>query len=318
MLGCCLALSLVGCATSPPLIPPHLGETTPSQRELSQVPFFAQDRYQCGPASLATVLVHSGVQVTPAELVPLVYIPGRHGSLQVELLGASRRYQRIPYVIEPYLESLISWLQDDRPVLVLQNLGLDAYPVWHYAVVIGYSAAEDTLILRSGTTERLTVGASRFMKTWNRAERWGLVALRPGEVPRLAQRDAYLRAAADFEAVAGAETALASYGAAAKRWPDSVVARFGLAAALHATGRNGAAESAYRELLAAHPENLPALNNLAMVLSERGCHEEALDTIEHAIRLSDGWGPLGQALEQSRREIASTRQRPTASSECNN
>ncbi len=308
-LGCCLALSLTGCATRAPVVSTHLSQTEPSQQELSQVPFFAQEKYQCGPAALATVLAHSGVAITPAELVPRVYIPDRRGSLQVELLGASRRYRRIPYVIEPSPASLLTWLQDGRPVLVLQNLALDAYPVWHYAVVIGYSTADDTLILRSGTTERLAVPASRFMRTWKRAERWGLVVLRPDEMPPPAQRDAYLRAVASFEAVVGAETALAAYRAAADRWPESLVARFGLANALHASGRNHEAEAAYRVLLASRPDHLPALNNLAMVLADRGCLAEALAIIERAIHLNGAKGTLAQTLRRSRGEILAAQQR---------
>src|SRR5690606_15890104 len=58
---------------------------------LDNVPFFAQDEYQCGPAALATVLVADGVEVTPEELVDQVYVPARQGSLQIEMLAAPRR-----------------------------------------------------------------------------------------------------------------------------------------------------------------------------------------------------------------------------------
>ena len=74
--------------------------------ELGSTPFFAQDRYQCGPAALATVLVADGVDVTPDELVSHVYIPERKGSLQAEIIATTRRYDRIPYVIEPSFHDL--------------------------------------------------------------------------------------------------------------------------------------------------------------------------------------------------------------------
>ena len=67
----------------------------PQSVELAGVPFFPQDDYQCGPAALATVLAHSGVRVTPEALVPQVYLPARHGSLQVEMLAAARRHDRV-------------------------------------------------------------------------------------------------------------------------------------------------------------------------------------------------------------------------------
>src|SRR5207237_9306004 len=60
-----------------------LPQGLPEHVELTQVPFFPQDEYQCGPAALATVLASSGVKVTPEELVAQVYIPERKGSLQI-------------------------------------------------------------------------------------------------------------------------------------------------------------------------------------------------------------------------------------------
>ena len=41
--------------------------------------------------ALATVLGAAGIGRTPEQLAPQVYLPQRQGSLQVELLGASRR-----------------------------------------------------------------------------------------------------------------------------------------------------------------------------------------------------------------------------------
>jgi uncharacterized lipoprotein len=57
---------------------------------LKRVPFFAQELYQCGPAALATVLAVSGIGVRPADITPLVFVPGREGSFQVEMLAATR------------------------------------------------------------------------------------------------------------------------------------------------------------------------------------------------------------------------------------
>ena len=59
--------------------------------ELKEVPFFPQEAYQCGPAALATVLVAAGASVTPEALAPQAYLPERHGSLQLELVAATRR-----------------------------------------------------------------------------------------------------------------------------------------------------------------------------------------------------------------------------------
>ncbi|HEY3517213.1 MAG TPA: hypothetical protein VGL98_09230, partial [Gammaproteobacteria bacterium] len=113
------ALALFGCASAPRL-PPGLPAL-----ELTAVPFFPQTEYQCGPAALATVLKHAGADVDADALTPEVYAPGLRGSLQPELLGATRRHGFIPYVIEPEPSALAAELAARRPVLVLQNLGLE-------------------------------------------------------------------------------------------------------------------------------------------------------------------------------------------------
>ena len=51
------------------------------------VPFFAQEEYQCGPAALAMLLNYSAVDVSPEELVPLVYVPDKQGSYPLEIVA---------------------------------------------------------------------------------------------------------------------------------------------------------------------------------------------------------------------------------------
>ena len=71
------------------------------------MPFFPQTDYQCGPAALATVLAHAGAAVDADDLVREVYVEGLRGSLQPELLGATRRHGLIPYVLAPEADALV-------------------------------------------------------------------------------------------------------------------------------------------------------------------------------------------------------------------
>ena len=83
------ALLLAGCTINPPLqLAPLVAADT---AQLRGVPFFPQTEYECGPAALAGVLGASGVAATAQSLSPQVYLPGRQGSLQVELVAAVRR-----------------------------------------------------------------------------------------------------------------------------------------------------------------------------------------------------------------------------------
>ncbi|MEW8027262.1 MAG: PA2778 family cysteine peptidase [Candidatus Thiodiazotropha sp.] len=311
-----LVLLLAGCASRPPLLPSLLtAETAVSRLEIEATPFHPQNRYQCGPAALATLLDHSGVSVTAETLVPLVYLPDKKGSLQVEMVAASRRLGRIPYVINPDLTALIGELQANRPVLVLQNLGLQLWPIWHYAVVIGYSAKADEIILRSGVTRREILSAHRFLDTWKRSDHWAMVLLEPGEMPTRPKELPYLKAVAAMEHLVPVDSLISAYRAALNQWPESTTALFGLAASLHTKGELTAAEQSYRKLLTAKPDHIAAHNNLAEVLADRGCYEEALFMIERAL-LKDP-GILHQHLVETGREIESRKtNRPPRHSPC--
>ncbi len=295
-------VALAGCAG--PVLAPNLGDTgLPTQVELTDTPFFAQEAYHCGPAALATVLEASAVSVTPADLVDAVYLPKRRGALQAELVATARRYDRVPYVIEPTLEAAFADLVAGRPVLVMQNLGNASAPVWHYAVLVGYSMADDTVVLRSGTEPRQVMSARHFLGTWARADGWALVALRPGDLPAQADRRRYVETVAAMEGVASTEAVLAAYEAALRRWPADPTALFGEGNMRYASGDRGAAEAAYRRLLHHQPRHVGALNNLASVLAERGCRTEASALIGRALVLGKESSHLLTTLEATRAEI---------------
>jgi len=278
-----MAVLMTACSSGPALRDLEL----PIQRvELSSTPFFAQDRYQCGPAALATVLVSDGVEITPDELVSHIYIPERQGSLQAEIIAATRRFDRVPYVLEPSLQDLLAEVASGKPVLVLQNLGIRLVPQWHYAVVIGYDAPADSLLLRSGTNERLSMTRSRFLGTWVRADQWALLAVAPDQPPVTAQVQDWLRSASAFEELGRPEIAAEAYEAATRRWPDQPLAWNALANARYAMADLTAAESALRHSLQLHPSAV-AYNNLAHVLSRRGCAVEAMDQLVMAESMDD-------------------------------
>jgi peptidase C39-like protein len=283
-----LAAPLGGCAISPPRFAPEETAGIPAQVELTQVPFFPQKRYQCGPAALATVLRSSGAAGTPDELVNEVYLPGKKGSLQVDLVAAARMRDRVVYEVSRDMPALLHQVAAGSPVLVMQNLGVKVIPIWHYAVVVGYDLDAGTLVLRSGTTERRVMGMRRFMSTWNRAQRWGLVVLEPGQLPAGAQLDRYVAAAAGLEAVGRLDAAGQAYARAREQWPESAWPQLGLANVSYRRGDRQAAEGGYLATLALDPRNVVAHNNLAEILSDRGCMSQARAHAERAAALAKG------------------------------
>jgi len=300
-----LFIWVAGCAS----VPPSVSElpATGSAIELEDTPFYPQERYQCGPAALTTVLVQSGVPASLEDIVDKVYLPGRQGSLQLELLAATRTEGRLPYVIDGTLAAIWRELDMGRPVLVLQNLGVAAIPRWHYAVVVGINAERGVVALRSGTDRRRVTRDRTFLRTWQRGGYWGMVALAPDELPATADRSRYFEAIAALEQTGRAEEAAVAWQTALGNWPGDTVALFGLANALFALRDYRAAEEAYRDLLERDGGAVVARNNLALALAEQGRYDAALQEIGVALSQS-----RDAALERELRDTEATIQRRKA------
>ncbi|MFI0473964.1 PA2778 family cysteine peptidase [Halomonas sp. HMF6819] len=283
-----LALWLAGCARSPVLLESTYQNITP-RIELVDVPFFAQSEYQCGPASLAMVLNHQGVDIRMETLIREVYLPGREGSLQPEMLASVRRHDLIPYVIRPTLDALLRHLDADEPVVVMQNLALPVYPLWHYAVAIGYDLSNERMLLRSGELERHSLAFSRFDATWARSERWGFVVKAPGELPVDVSARGALDAISAFEALNGAGAALPSWQALVERHPESGLAWFALGNAFYAEGESGSARHAFDAATRADPELGAAWLNLGLLMALDNQNQASQAALRRAARLEGPW-----------------------------
>ena len=219
--------------------------------------------------TLATVLVHSGVDVTPQQLVNRVYVPGRQGSLQTEMLAATRSQGRVPYGLPETLAPILAELRAGQPVLLLQNLGLDRWPVWHYAVLVGFDPAAEKFLLRSGITRREERAAVPFLASWDRGGRWAMVAVKPDEPPVSADVLGWLGAVGPFESTGHLDVAAQGYVAAVARWPEEAAAWTALGNVRYLQRDLVAAEAAYRHALELSPGFPTACNKLAQTLTER-------------------------------------------------
>lgn len=303
------ALALAACASTPQTdaVLAMQMDGAPSV-ELTAVPFFPQTAYQCGPAALSTMLAATGEEVAPDDLVSQVYLPGREGSLQFELMAAARLRGFVPYVLAPQLDTVLDEVRADNPVLVLQNLGLDWHPQWHFAVVVGFDLPAGVMILRSGEKARHVIPLRLFERTWKRGGHWAMVVMPPDRLPRTAQSRSYTRAIVELERLGRLREAATAYEAALARWPDNVVAGIGLGNSLYALGDLPGAESAYRRAAQRHPERGVAFNNLAQVLADRGRLREAEEFARRAVELG---GPMRERFEETlERILANARRSP--------
>ncbi len=269
--------------------------------ELTGVSFFPQTIHECGPAALATVLNYSAATTTPDGLAAEVYIPGRKGSLQIEMLAATRRNGRLPYVIEPHLDTLRAELAAGLPVLVLQDLGTLWMHRWHYAVVVGYEPVTDMLILRSGTERRRLESVDRFIYSWERAGRWGMVVLPPGGLPATASPERYTRALSDAAGRLPARDVTVGFDAAVARWGNSPTLLFAAGNNAYDSGDLVGAEALYRRLLAVDAGQVAARNNLATLLLDRGCVTAAQREAALALDTADPVSPFLEALRDTNR-----------------
>jgi hypothetical protein len=288
---------LSGCSTMPASVSNY--GPAPSPLELVDTPFYSQRQFECGPAALMTVLTASGVETTLDAVTTQVYLPGRQGSLQSELLAATRAAERIPYVVTPALASLTGELAAGRPVLVLQNLGVSWAPRWHYAVVIGADKENEQIVLRSGTDERRVMRTALFLRTWKRSGFWAVTVLNPGELPATPDRDRYVEAVAGLEQTGHSQAAREAWRAGLLYWPDDAGVQFGLANTEYALGNFVASESLYVDILNEDGSSLIARNNLAMTLIALGRSDAALEQIEAALELATG-SPLLEILQDTR------------------
>ena len=290
-------LLLTGCAT-----PPQSAELQrswpaqlPQQALLDQVPFHPQDDLLCGPATLAMVAQAAGSSVTPEQLTPQVYLPGRQGALQTEMLAATRRQGLVAYPLAPNLLAVLTEVASGHPVLVLQNLSLPFKPMWHYAVVVGYDRSKQQVVLHSGTTARLVMPMSTFENTWARSSHWAMRASRPDQLPVTAQPDDWVVAVAALER-SSPQSARTAYATGLQQWPRHRISLLGLGNTAYALGQRAEAAKAFEATTQAHPDFADAWNNLAQVRLELGELSAARRAAERAVAIGGPRLPDYQAL----------------------
>lgn len=269
--------------------------------ELRAVPFFPQTPFHCGPAALATVLVHAGFDTAPERLAETVFLPDREGSLQIEMLAAARRAGALAVPLPPDLGALWREVAAGTPVVVLQNLGLAIAPRWHYAVAVGYDLDAREAVLRSGTTEREIESFTLFDRTWARGGRWAFAALPPGRLPLTAREADAATAAVAFERSAAPAAALRTYDSVLARWPDNAAAGLGQGNVRAAMGDWAGAAASFERVATRH-DGAAAWHNLALARWMHGDRPGARTAVERSLARASAAEPQWLAAAQALRE----------------
>jgi ABC-type bacteriocin/lantibiotic exporter with double-glycine peptidase domain len=144
---------------------------------ISDVPFFPQSKYQCGPASLASVLNYHGCLITPEEIAEAIYEKQLKGTLNVDLFLFARRMGFNASAFKGSISDLKDSISKERPLIVFQDLGYPLLPVRHFSVVIGYDDAKGILVLHSGKRKNKVISYERFLRSWAKMDYWTLLIL---------------------------------------------------------------------------------------------------------------------------------------------
>ncbi|MBM4333067.1 MAG: peptidase C39 family protein [Deltaproteobacteria bacterium] len=141
-------------------------------RAIENVPFFPQEAYQCGPASLAGVLNFWGLKVSPEEIAADIYSKAAQGTLDVDMVFYAERKGLQARQYQGGWEDFKKSIDSGIPLIILVDYGFWVYQQNHFMVVIGYD--ENAVIAHSGKERNKVFPRGIFLKTWERANFWTL------------------------------------------------------------------------------------------------------------------------------------------------
>ncbi|MGJ8692274.1 MAG: PA2778 family cysteine peptidase [Thalassotalea sp.] len=278
---------LFGCATPPQTqqllhSPP---KQLPTQADIKNLAFYPQQAYYCGPTTLAEIFEFNGIKLSPDDIAPQLFIPGRKGSLQLEMVAAIRQQGLLAYSEKSNLEKLMTLVNLNIPVIVLQNLGLDWYPLWHYAVVKGYDLNKQKIILHSADIPNRHVDLALFERTWQRANFWSVIALPDKLAVKELDAFTYLKAAQDLLLVGQTAAGISHLQNATKLWPQAWLSYF-LLGNYYLTDDIAKSVTWFEKGLLFANQQSNFLNNYAYALYKNNQHNKALKIIKQALALA--------------------------------
>lgn len=140
---------------------------------IDNVPFYSQETYQCGPASLAGVLNYWGVQITPDDIAKEIFSKSARGTLTIDMVlyAQMKGLKAIQY--KGNIDDLRKNIDSNCPVIVLVDYGISLYQVNHFMVVLGYN--EYGVIVNSGRSKHKFISKEDFAKVWKKTNYWTLL-----------------------------------------------------------------------------------------------------------------------------------------------
>jgi len=140
---------------------------------IEDIPFYQQETYQCGPASLAGVLNYWGINIKPQEIAEAIFSKSARGTLNVDMvLYAQKKGLKAQYY-KGDKEDIERKISGGFPLIVLVDFGFMAYQVNHFMVIIGFN--DQGVIVNSGKHQGRLLSWRVFEKAWVKTGFWTLL-----------------------------------------------------------------------------------------------------------------------------------------------
>lgn len=146
------------------------------KRVISNVPFYAQEAYQCGPASLAGVMNYWKIDVTPDDIAKEIYSKSAKGTLNIDMIIYPQKKGLFAEQYSGNMQDLKKNIDSGYPLIVLVDYGFWAVQSNHFMVVVGYN--EDGVIVNSGKDKSKFISEGDFIKIWEKTKFWTLLIKR--------------------------------------------------------------------------------------------------------------------------------------------
>jgi ABC-type bacteriocin/lantibiotic exporter with double-glycine peptidase domain len=137
------------------------------------VPFYPQEDYQCGPASLASVLNFWNVHADPEEIGREIFSKSARGTLTIDMMLYAQRKGLHVEQFKGSMEAVRSSVESGHPLIVLVDYGKTIFQMNHFMVVTGYTS--EGVIVHSGRIQNKFLNESEFMSTWKKTDYWTLL-----------------------------------------------------------------------------------------------------------------------------------------------
>ncbi len=145
------------------------------------VPFYhlVHQQSACGSSALAAVITYWNRAISMEQIISRVTLPEFSGSLPPDMEQFLTESGLAAAASSGTQDSLKILILRNVPVISLLDLGAGASRRPHYVTVIGFDDARGVFIVHDGLTANKQIEYNTFLKTWERAGNWMLVAM-PG------------------------------------------------------------------------------------------------------------------------------------------